>query len=210
VCKLSLTQRERAEALLSEVIGDLEKELDDRLKHHLNRLLDQLNAEKQARIAWLLSKLDEIQQEVGAYKKQQLARLELELKQILLNKLENYIEELVSEAIKKLADLRRNIKKYRAILSYLLHEALQLTGIKEGYVEVAEQDTEIMAQLVKELNSKGYALVIAKTHINTIGGLRLISIDGKLAVNNTLEARVQRAKTDIRAEVYRLVRHGGS
>jgi len=210
VYELSLGQKERAEALLSEVIGNLERELEERLKQHLNRLLEQLDSEKQARITQLLSKLGEIKVEVEAYKKQQMARLELELKQIMLNKLENYIDELTSEAMKKLASLRQNAKKYRLILSSLLHEALQLTGIKEGIVEVAEEDAEIMTQLVKEFSNKGYRLTIAKTPISTIGGLRLISNDGKLAVNNTLEARVQRVKTDIRAEVYRLVRHGGS
>ncbi|MER3601217.1 MAG: hypothetical protein C4339_00605 [Nitrososphaerota archaeon] len=202
--------RERAHSLLSEVVGDLERRIEEQLKQYFQGLLEELDKERKARLASLIAKLNEITEEAESYKRQQAAQLELELKQVSLGKLEGYMEEVLEEAKRRLGELRRQPKKYRLVLAKLLEEALGLSGIREGYVEVAAEDSKLMEDLLHEFNARGYALKMAKDHIITAGGLRLVSLDGKLAVNNTVEARLQRAKADIRAEIYRLVRHGDS
>jgi vacuolar-type H+-ATPase subunit E/Vma4 len=104
------------------------------------------------------------------------------------------------DARKKLLSIR-NDPSYEAILRILTREALTEMGGKETIIHIDRRDEPLIRRILNDLkvNSK------VVTDLDSIGGLTVQSPDGKFAVLNTFESRLERAKELIRSDIFSIL-----
>jgi V/A-type H+-transporting ATPase subunit E len=122
-----------------------------------------------------------------------ISKAHQEVNRTKMNAKDALIDDCFQQAHKKLAAF--NSVQYRKIAAHLLD-----TGSKRihnpGGVRISRDED-------KELAQKKGLTVTGSQH--TIGGMVIISNDGKLSIDNTFEGILQRKKQEIRTEVGKLL-----
>lgn len=114
-------------------------------------------------------------------------------------------EDVISEAFKMAEDRLREIgksKEYSSVLASLIKEAQSIVG---GDVEViARKDdlTVLTGTYLKKLSSETKSRIdVSSSTIDTIGGVIVKAKKDLVEVNNTIEMRMERMKSDLRPKV---------
>lgn len=95
----------------------------------------------------------------------------------------------------------RHSEKYPAILEYLLENGIHELGETRVVLDICPQDGNIIQEIIKKCEKKGYHLVISPEPVVSEGGLIIRSGTRSIHVNNTFEARMQRYRKEILYEV---------
>lgn len=100
-------------------------------------------------------------------------------------------------------DLRRirHSEKYPAILEYLLENGIHELGEARIVLDICPEDGNIIQEIIKKFEKKGYHMVISPEPVISEGGLIIRSGTRSIHVNNTFEARMQRYRKEILYEV---------
>ncbi len=100
-------------------------------------------------------------------------------------------------------DLRRirHSEKYAAVLEYLLENGIHELGETRVVLDICPEDGNIIQEIIKKFEGKGYHLVISPVPVISEGGLIIRSGTRSIHVNNTFEARMQRYRKEILYEV---------
>ena len=116
-------------------------------------------------------------------------------RRIILSAKEDLIEGCFQSAKEKLQELKG--EEYRKVLDRLIKESLALIG-KSGKVTLTrEEDKAIIS---------AYPNLTVKPGIKPgLGGVIIESTDGKIVVDNTFDAILERTKEDIRTEVAQIL-----
>ena len=109
----------------------------------------------------------------------------------ILVKKEELIEECFSEASRKLREL--SSEEYRKTIQNLIEDGMKLIGDEAVVIPTKEEDLAIIRTFGK--------LTLSDERTGALGGVILKSKDGKVIVNNTFDALLERYKDDIRTEV---------
>ena len=118
------------------------------------------------------------------------------------------IETMLSETRRRLADLRAD-PDYPLILSRLTTEATAALGeaeLRNGRV-VLEIDPRDERHISHFLNELGFNLEVVSS-LHGWGGVVVTSGDGRIVVNNTLEARLERATPFLRQDLAAFIEEG--
>ncbi len=108
-----------------------------------------------------------------------------------------------SEAQKILLSVRGK-ENYENIFRNLLKETIfELEG-EEILLHVDKRDESLCKKLLQELKSKSEIV----TDITSAGGLNASTRDGKFIIFNTIESRFERAKVQLKLEVFGIL-YGG-
>jgi len=124
-------------------------------------------------------------------------------------------EEIITEAFKKAEEELQKItsskdEKYIQSLENIIKEAAAEIGKGELIVHVKEddkgkiRDLDSIAEDVKSATGKDISLELGEP-IQTIGGAIVKTKDGRIEVNNTIEARFSRFEKFLRSEVVKIL-----
>ncbi len=108
----------------------------------------------------------------------------------------NNIFSKVSESSKNL----RNSNDYEKVFEKLVYETL--AGIRGKAIVSVDSNDEKMARKILDKMDVSYEL---KTDIKALGGLKVQSEDRKVVLNNTVDARVEKAKQLLKSDVVKIL-----
>jgi V/A-type H+-transporting ATPase subunit E len=122
------------------------------------------------------------------------ADLESRNKQLLL--IEESIEKVFLNAIKKIQDANRN-QDYAALISSMLKEAINAIGTTDIVIQTNSKDRPV----VESVLSKFKNATLSPDTIECLGGIKVQSKDGTMTFDNTLDARLERLKPLLRKDI---------
>jgi len=179
-----------SEEFLSEVLSDLEVGREQSAS-----LLESARRETEAAVTKML---ETGAKQAASAKRQMLDSAELEARNLQLKALEDAVNEVFAEGVKRLPDLAPPQRE--EALDRLIREGVQVIGEK-ATVSCNAADRKAVASVVRALNKDGAKLKLEQESIQTIGGVTLQSHDGTVRFENTFEARLERMKQVLRKEI---------
>ncbi|GBC70509.1 V-type proton ATPase subunit E [Candidatus Calditenuaceae archaeon HR02] len=170
------------------------REIEEEGLRRLRDGADELS--KQAAIA-----SQSIQRESNALRMRLVSQAMLEARREYLESVEQCVNTIVKEAMDRIPSLKRS-GEYRQALRALLREALEVVGSDEVVVECAREDQQQVRELARELGKElGVKIRLSENSLDSVGGVRVIRGDGSMIYDNTVEARLERMREEIRGEI---------
>jgi vacuolar-type H+-ATPase subunit E/Vma4 len=142
-----------------------------------------------------------------------LNRAKLAASQILLNGRETLIASALAATTERLAALSA-AEAYPGLLRQLTEEAVDTLAINQSLcLHVRPEDVELMGRLVRELavsatvagDLTGDSLGPSEAGHNCLGGVMVTTVDGRISLTNTLQARLQRVAHLYRAQIAKII-----
>lgn len=153
------------------------RELDAEETNNLNHELNKLKEEGNKRIT--------IMRNIHLSEARRIAR------RIILSAKEELIDECFSQAKEQLKSMTG--EEYKNVIVQLINESLPLIGESGSVALTREEDKTILSSFPK--------LTVKPNLTPGLGGVILESADGKVVVDNTFDAILERRKENIRTEV---------
>lgn len=120
--------------------------------------------------------------------------LEARNKQLLL--VEEAVARAFGEALGRISDMDRD-DSYAELVGSLVREATDTLGSTEVVVYTSEKDREVVGSVLNGFPGSQ----LADDIIECLGGVRIVSTDGTMTFDNTLDARISRLKPLIRKQI---------
>lgn len=186
----SVTLQKVCEEFLAEVLA----ELQDGLKESSSLVqASRKHAEES------VAKITETgRKQAESLRRQILGTAELEARNMKLRALEKAVNDVFEEALGRIA--KAPPSKYEKSLSGLIKEGIQVIG-SEAHVACNERDRKLVSSLLERLNEGGMKLTLADERVQTLGGVVLHSPDGTIRFDNTVEARLERIRPELRKDI---------
>jgi len=112
-----------------------------------------------------------------------------------------YVRNVLEEARKRLGEVTQNTAKYSDILKTLILQGLYQLFEINVVIRTRAQDKALVESLLPEISKQYTASVHKDIHLkvdgdnflaaDTTGGIELLSRQGKIKINNTLEDRLE-------------------
>ena len=133
------------------------------------------------------------------------SRLTARNKELLL--IESAINDIFAKAKQKLGSAY-NEKEYKDLLKRMIEESVQRLGSAEVVIECNKNDLEIVKKILSDLsaNKNKVKITLSKKTVDIIGGIRAVSGDGTMTLDNSLDSQIERLKPLIRKELVQLLR----
>lgn len=133
------------------------------------------------------------------------SRLTARNKELLL--IESAINDIFAKAKQKLGSAY-NEKEYKDLLKRMIEESVQRLGSAEVVIECNKNDLEIVKKILSDLsaNKNKVKITLSKKPVDIIGGIRAVSGDGTMTLDNSLDSQIERLKPLIRKELVQLLR----
>ncbi len=171
-------------------IREIEEEGLRRLREGADELGRQAAAASQA-----------IQRESTALRMRLVSQAMLEARREYLESVEKCVDTIIKEALDSIPSLKRS-GEYRQALILLLREALEFVGGDEVVVECSREDQRQVRELAGELGKElGIKIRLSESPLDCVGGVRVIRSDGSMIYDNTVEARLERMRGEIRRAI---------
>ncbi len=120
--------------------------------------------------------------------------LEARNKQLLL--VEEAVDRAFGEALGRISDMDRG-DAYAELVEALVREATDTLGSTEVVVYTNEKDRDVVGSVLNGFPGSQ----LADDIIECLGGVRVVSTDGTMTFDNTLDARISRLKPLIRKRI---------
>ena len=168
-------------------------------------------------------KLKELEERVSEWaeskKRTEIMRAEMEARRMLREARlvqMRAIERAFSEAERKLKEfVEKSDREYEDLLTNLTLEALRNLDGDEFVVVSNERDKKVLKNILSKIQREAKSLLgrpvkleLDNTSIETIGGVIVGTVDGRLYYNNTFEARLERIKSEKLLELMKIVSGG--
>ena len=115
--------------------------------------------------------------------------------------LESGINLVVQEAMKRIETIT-NKKELGEILRNLLNEAIEVIQVKEIIIQTNRESYNVLQNIAGDIErSSGVKITVDDTPIQTICGIKVRSVDGRIIYDNTVETRIERVRQVIRKEL---------
>ena len=195
------------ERTIDKVLGQNESELTLQIDSALKEALSNLDASR----VKLQSEYDVIIQsakkQAENIKRQIIgsSRLTARNRELLL--IESAINDIFAKAKQKLSSAY-NEKEYRDLLKRMIDESVQRLGAAEVVIECNKNDLDIVKKILSDLsaNKNKVKIGLSKKPVDIIGGIRAVSGDGTMTLDNSLDSQIERLKPLIRKELVQLLR----
>ncbi|MDX9786935.1 MAG: V-type ATP synthase subunit E family protein [Desulfobacterales bacterium] len=99
----------------------------------------------------------------------------------------------------------RNQPAYESFLISAAREAIEHLPGREVIIEAAEPDAEVIRRRLDELAHACSAAITIRDSNAVNGGVRVFTADQKVMFDNSLDARLNRVKDEIRQEIWRTI-----
>ena len=136
----------------------------------------------------------------------------MKARRMLLQKREEFIDEVLKEAEKELEDYT-STEKYEKDLIRITMNACKKLGSAQVVIRTNRRDLKLIekfrGQILKELggNEKAASVSIGEP-IQAIGGVRVLASDGKVEIDETLDGKLQREIESLRVKVAKVLFEG--
>lgn len=140
------------------------------------------------------------EKQVELQRKIQHSNLQNQSRIAILKAREDLIQKLKDQANDQLAQVAQNPEKYSKLLTNLIAQALYRLVEKDVFIKCREKDVALVTRaiddakaLYKQALKRDVNVVVMKSFLSpdiTNGGIEAFTIDGKIRVINTLEARL--------------------
>jgi len=189
--------------VLTQNDSELTAQIDSSLKEALSNLdasRTKLQAEYDAIIHSAKKQAENLQRQIIGS-----SRLTARNRELLL--IESAINDIFAKAKQKLGSAY-NEKEYRDLLKRMIEESAQRLGSAEVVIECNKNDLEIVKKILSDLsaNKNKVKITLSKKPIDIIGGIRAVSGDGTMTLDNSLDSQIERLKPLIRKELVQLLR----
>ena len=197
--------------------NSLERTIDKVLTQTESELISQIDSGSQESLAKLDSSRTKLQSEyeaiVESAKKEAVnlkrqiigsSRLSTRNKELIL--IESAINEIFNIAKEKLQS-KSNDKLYKDLVRKMIEESNSRLDSPEIVIECNKNDYDTVKKIVQDLSTdKKVKLTLSKKPIDIVGGVRAVSADGTMTLDNTLDSKIERLKPLIRKEIVQLLR----
>lgn len=189
--------------VLTQNDSELTAQIDSSLKEALSNLdasRTKLQAEYDAIIHSAKKQAENLKRQIIGS-----SRLTARNRELLL--IESAINDIFAKAKQKLGSAY-NEKEYRDLLKRMIEESAQRLGSAEVVIECNKNDLEIVKKILSDLsaNKNKVKITLSKKPIDIIGGIRSVSGDGTMTLDNSLDSQIERLKPLIRKELVQLLR----
>lgn len=139
------------------------------------------------------------EKQVELQRKIQHSNLQNQSRIAILKAREDLIQKLKDQANDQLAQVAQNPEKYSKLLTNLIAQALYRLVEKDVFIKCREKDVALVTRaiddakaLYKQALKRDVNVVVMKSFLSPdiTGGIEAFTIDGKIRVINTLEARL--------------------
>ncbi len=179
----------------SEALVELVAEIDSGKKDAQERLMAMSRSTK-AEVAKIL---EGGEREAESIRRQILGSAELEARNSALRALERASNKVIQESLSAVTE--RRPEAYHKALTRLISEGALVIG-RDAAVMCSAKDRKVVDSVVKELNRQNaMKLTVSDKGIEAMGGVVLQSSDGTIRYDNTLEARLERIRPQLRREI---------
>lgn len=131
-----------------------------------------------------------------------LSTAEIQAKNLSISAVEEEVSKIFDSVLAKMAENSRK-PEFRPVMESLLDEVVELLG-RDMVVESNDYGIEMLREITTH---KRYPVkvVVSEKPINISGGFRASSLDGTLRYDNSLEARLERMKPQLRTEIAKML-----
>ncbi len=196
---------EGAELIIQEINREAEQKIQyilSEAQREAERLKEEAKKRAEAKAEWILRKA-KTQAEIEKQRIIANAKLEVRKRKLAVQ------EELISQVIESLKERLANLPEdeYFPMLVELTVKAVEELGVDKVVVRSNERTLKLIVERLTEFREKlKEALgkdveVIIGEPVQTIGGVIVESADGKVRVDNTFEARIERFESELRATI---------
>jgi len=121
------------------------------------------------------------------------------------------IEKAVNDTFEKAKTILASSNKensYRLLMRKILKDSVTMIDSEQVIVECNKNDIELVEKAISDSFKDNNKLKIKMSDhpLNAIGGIRLISADGSMTFDNTLDSRIERLKPLIRKSIAQMLR----
>lgn len=197
-----------AQLIAQDILGEARKkaeEILERARKEASSLLEM--AEKEGKKAGE-EELGKMRERARQQYEERVAKGRVEGRKELLKKKEELIEEAFRRAEERLRKYVSS-KEYERDLVELTIRACKGLGSTEVVVEANERDLQRLKERGEELvrRLEGIRLSFGRP-LETLGGIKVRSKDGRIELDETLESRMKREKETLRVRVAKLLFEG--
>jgi len=119
--------------------------------------------------------------------------------------IESAIDEIFDKAKEKLAK-SNNEKNYEKLLTRMIQDSSTKLG-SEIVIQCNKTDLSLVKKLVsQEASNKKSKISVSDEAVDIIGGIKAVSVDGTMSLDNTLDSNIESLKPLIRKEIVQLLR----
>ena len=184
-----------ASEALAEIVAEVEAGKNDAMEQ-----LRSVNLSTKAEVTKIL---EGSERESESIRRQILGSAELEARNSTLRALEEATNKIVQDSFGAVTEKRS--AAYEQALAKLISEGALIIG-KDAIVHCNTKDRKLVGSIAKELNSKnGMKLTVSDKSIGAMGGVVLESNDGTIRYDNSLEARLERIRPQLRREIVNIL-----
>lgn len=184
--------------VVQEALAAVERMLDE-AESEANRIIDRAADE----VSRELSALKEAgEAAIAASRQRIISTAEIQAKNMAIAAVEEEISktfDMVMDRLEKMA----SEDSFEDELKRLLDEAVELVG-RDMVVSSNEKGLELLRKILSK-SRYGVEVRLSEKPIKTVGGLEARSADGQIIFDNTLEARLERIKPQLRNELARMI-----
>jgi V/A-type H+-transporting ATPase subunit E len=184
-----------------QLIESVELCADDKIrgiKERANQDAENIRTEAKAKDEIIKKRqLDTVKKTVESEKRKSLAKINEENRMRLVRAKDDVFQHVFTEAQKILQSVRSQAN-YENIFRNLLKETVSELEGEEILLHIDKRDESLCKKLLPELKSKSEIV----TDISCAGGLNASTRDGKFIIFNTIESRYERAKVQLKLEVF--------
>lgn len=195
------------ERTIDKVLAQNESELTAQIDSALKEALSNLDASRTKLQSEYDTIIQSAKKQAENLKRQIIgsSRLTARNRELLL--IESAINNIFAKAKQKLGSAY-NEKEYRDLLKRMIEESVQRLGSAEVVIECNKNDLEIVKKILSDLsaNKNKVKITLSKKPIDIIGGIRAVSGDGTMTLDNSLDSQIERLKPLIRKELVQLLR----
>ena len=195
------------ERTIDKVLAQNESELTAHIDSALKEALSNLDASRTKLQSEYDAIIQSAKKQAENLKRQIIgsSRLTARNRELLL--IESAINDIFAKAKQKLGSAY-NEKEYRDLLKRMIEESVLRLGSAEVVIECNKNDLEIVKKILSDLsaNKNKVKITLSKKPIDIIGGIRAVSGDGTMTLDNSLDSQIERLKPLIRKELVQLLR----
>lgn len=194
---MSMSLEELIREVVNEAFSQYEKSIDQALEEGLSRL----RQHKSETMERLKNELTIIAREARIEAVKRIGQAELDAKRRYLQAIEELVESVIKESIERVKELK-NSETYEKSLEVLMRGAVEAIGGRSFRITCSEDDRERVARVARRIEKEmSVEFSIEPVSLKTIGGIRIMNKEGTVQLDNTIESRLERLRSEIRTMI---------
>jgi V/A-type H+-transporting ATPase subunit E len=194
------------ERTIDKVLTQTESELISQIDSGIQESLTKLDSSRTKLQSEYEAIVESAKKEAENLKRQIIgsSRLSARNKELVL--IESAINEIF-RIVKEKLQSKSNDKFYKDLLRKMIEESISPLDSPEIIIESNKNDYDTVKKILQDLSTnKKVKLTLSKKPIEIVGGIRAVSADGTMTLDNTLDSKIERLKPLIRKEIVQLLR----